>query len=68
MKIEIGKKCNINILKGTNYKDFKKQNLISKKVASAFLKSKNKKIIKNCIICKNKKISLVTTVLKIQFL
>ena len=67
MKIEVGKTCDISILKGTNYKDFKKQNIISKTVASAFLKSKNKKIIKNCIICKNKKLKLAATVMKIEF-
>ena len=68
MKIDIGKNCDINILKGTTYKDFKKQNLISKKVASAFLKSKNKKVFKSCLICNHKKLKLVTKILKIEFL
>ena len=68
MKIHVGKNCDIKILKGTNYKDFKKQNLISKKVASAFLRSQNKKIIKNCIICNGKKLSTAAKVLKIEFL
>ena len=68
MKIEISKKCDINILKGTNYRDFKKQNLISKKVALEFLKSKNKQTIKYCIICNSKKLNLIPTILKIEFL
>ena len=40
MKIEISKKCDINILKGTNYRDFKKQNLISKKCGFRVFKIK----------------------------
>ena len=68
MKIEISKKCEINLLKGTKYEDFKKQNLISKKVALEFLKSKNKKIIKNFIICNSKELNLASTILKIEFL
>ena len=68
MKIDIGKNCDINILKGTSYKDFKKQNLISKRVATVFLKSKNKKVIKNCLICNHKKLNQVAKILKIEFL
>ena len=56
MKTIIGKPIDISILKGTKRSDFLRQNQISKKVAQKFLKSSDKKKIKNCIICNSKKI------------
>ena len=47
--------------------DFKNQNKISRIVAKEFLNSKNKKIIKKCIICRSNKIKPATTVLGIKF-
>ena len=40
MKIEIGKPVDIKTLKGVRYIDFQGHNIISKKVAQIFLKSK----------------------------
>ena len=66
MKIEISKKCDINILKGTNYRDFKtKPNF--KKGGFRVFKIKNKQTIKYCIICNSKKLNLIPTILKIEF-
>ena len=68
MKTIIGKPIDISILKGTKRSDFLRQNQISKKVAQKFLKSSDKKKIKNCIICNSKKIKLVSKVLDIEFM
>jgi len=67
MKIEIGKPVDIKTLKGVRYIDFQGHNIISKKVAQIFLKSKDRTVIKKCIICKNKKIHLAAKVMKIEF-
>ena len=68
IKTVIGKEINISLLKGVKYSDFKRQNDISKIVAKEFIKSKNKRTIKKCIICGNKKSKLISTVMKIPFM
>ncbi len=68
MKTLIGKPINIGILKGAKRIDFLRQNQISKKVAKIFLKSTDKKKIKNCIICNSKKIKFICRVLGIDFM
>ena len=68
IKTVVGKECNISVLKGVKYKDFKKQILISKTVAREFLKSKDKKLTRKCTICGNKKFRLATRIFKIDFI
>lgn len=68
IKTVVGKECNIGLLKGIKYKDFKKQILISKTVAREFLKSKDKKLTRKCTICGNKKFRFATRIFKIDFI
>ena len=68
IQILFGKDCDISSLKGVKFIDFKKQNRISRIVAKEFFNSKNKKIIKECIICGSKKIKSAATVLGINFM
>lgn len=65
-KKKIGKECDIRLLKGVKFKDFKNQNNISKIIAKEFLKS-NKKIVSSCLICNSKKRKIVAKVFKIPF-
>jgi len=69
IKIEIGKKCDISLLKGINYKSFYKQNLISKIVAKNYSKAKgkDKQRTNNCIICGSKSLKFATSVFSIQY-
>ena len=68
LKIVIGKECDITSLKGVRYTDFKGHNDISKNVAKEFLRAKNKKIIKKCIICGGGKAKSVGSVMKVPYM
>jgi len=68
IKAVIGKDCDISLLKGVKYRDFKKQILISKTVAREFLKSKGKKLTRKCTICGNKKFKTATKIYKVEFI
>ena len=68
IKTVIGKACDITQLKGVRYIDFKGHNDISRIVAKEFLRAKNKKIIKKCIICGSAKIKLIASVMKAPFM
>ena len=63
---KIGKECNIRLLKGIKYENFKNQNNISKIISKEFLKSR--KIVSSCLICNSKKRKIVANVFKILFI
>ena len=71
MKIKntiIGKSCDISLLKGVKYKDFKKQIFIAKTVAKEFLKTKKKKLTKSCTICNRSNFKPAAKIYKVEFI
>ena len=68
IKTVVGKECDISLLKGVKYKDFKKQILISKIVAREFLKSKGKKLTQKCTVCGNTTFKPATKIYKVEFI